>query len=94
MAKSRRTKQLASAQPSTWEAFAAMSRNALPAPARRAAKPKGKRAGVRAAPPQGTTRAAQAASQAIELGRRQAEWVIEQRRKQLARRTKAMEGRG
>ncbi len=86
MAKPRRTKQRASAQPSTWEAFAAMSRNALPAPARRAAK----RAGVRAAPPQGTTSAAQAASQAIALGRRQAEWVIEQRKKRLARRTKAV----
>ena len=90
MAKARRTEKHASTETAPWERFAAMSRAALQPGRKRAAKSKGKRARARAATPQGATSIEQATLQALALGRKQAEWVIAQRKKKLARRSKAV----
>ena len=90
MAKTRRPKTHASAETAPWERFAAMSRAALQPDRGRAPGAERRRAGARAVAPQGAASIAQATSQALTLGRRQAEWVIAQRRRQLARRSRAV----
>jgi len=67
-----------------------MSRAALQPDRGRAPGPERRRTGARAVAPQGAATIAQATSQALTLGRRQAEWVIAQRRRQLARRSRAV----
>ena len=86
MATSRRGKSGAPAATGAAERFAAMSRATLDALRKPAPKPakEGKAAAARAA--QAAPRLAEASAQAISLGRRQAQWVIDEREQRLARR--------
>jgi len=87
--RSRRTPRRRAPQ-SGWEQFAAMSQAALQPPksaAGSAAKRVKKRGSGREAPAaKGTRSPSQATAQALRLGRRQAEWVVEQRAPVRARR--------
>jgi len=86
------TKQAATPQIG-WEAFAAMSREALRPAGKRAAKSLRKR-DKRPAAPKGTTSVEQATSQALRLGRKQAAWIVEQRKGKLAQRARAVVSAG
>ena len=90
MAKSRSMKKRVSTEPALWEQFAAMSRNALQPGGKRTRESKRERTAARAAAPQGAKSIDRATSQALVLGREQSEWVIDQRKRQLARRAKAV----
>jgi hypothetical protein len=89
MAKSRRAKKRRSTEPTEWTQFASLSRDTLQT-AKRTGKRTGGRVRARAAAPRDEASVVQATSQAQKLGRKQAAWVIEQRKKKLARRAKAM----
>jgi hypothetical protein len=87
MATSRRRKSDAPAAVDASERFAAMSQATLAALRK---PPRGKatgRAGVARAAP-GATTLAEASAQALALGRRQAEWVIDEREQRLTRRSR------
>jgi hypothetical protein len=86
MAQPRRSKRRTAGGSLGWQQFAAMSRRALGSAGRRAAKPSRRRAGARAAAPPSAPTLKQATTQALELGRKQAAWVIAQRTRQLAAR--------
>src|SRR5437660_471939 len=66
-----------------------MSREALRPAGKRAAKSLRKR-DKRPAAPKGTTSVEQATSQALRLGRKQAAWIVEQRKGKLAQRARAV----
>ena len=92
MATRRKRKNPAVTEDVGWHAFAAMSREALTAQAgtgKRTAKSRRSR-GKRPGAPRGTTSVAQATAQALRLGRKQAEWVVEQRKPKLAQRGRAV----
>lgn len=90
MAKSRSMKKRVSTEPALWEQFAAMSRNVLQPDGKRTRESKRERTAARVAAPQSAKSIDRATSQALVLGREQSEWVIDQRKRQLARRAKAV----
>ena len=78
--------------PTPWEQFAAVSRDALLPAGKRTAKSVRKRgspAGRSGAAVIGTQNLAQATAQALRLGRKQAEWIVAQRKEPRERRAKA-----
>ena len=87
--KQRRTK--ATVEPTAWEEFAAVSRRAISSAVKPSAKLSKKRRGRRAPKVAGTQNVAQATTQALRLGRKQAEWVVARHREAQQRRAKAVE---
>ena len=89
MAKRRKATRHRDIESSAWQQFAAMSREALSPAGKRAAKSLRKK-GKRPAAPKGAATIAQATSQAMRLGRKQAEFIVAKRKPKLTRRAEAV----
>ncbi|MEO8507772.1 MAG: hypothetical protein ABI593_09095 [Betaproteobacteria bacterium] len=89
MASNSKRKPAAGPAATPWEEFAAVSRAALTPPGKRVAKSRRKR-GTPGAAVKGTQSLAQATTQALRLGRAQADWVVTRRQEQAAGRARAV----
>jgi len=95
MATRKRRKAKSGAEPTAWEQFAAVSRGALSSHGRPA--PKAKRANLRKPRKRGvsgTQSATEATAQALNLGRKQAEWVVARHNELQRRRAKVVAAKG